>query len=152
MEVTAPQDKEAQNRQSIIQTLISNPRGLTINDVAGNCSLSRETAVKHLQALELQNEVYTKHFGNVQVFYSNHRKLKDKDVIKLNWGNRTIFINLLENEYGEFAKISETRKVGEKWETKGSVLIPKEKLDEFVLALKDTSKRSKLLLERETLT
>jgi len=129
------------SRTLILNKLTENPRGMTIRQLVEATDLSRETVTRHLMALGYQNDVYTVKFGNVEVFCSNHRKVKDKDTVRVNCGNRTFFVNRLENEFGEFIKISETRKKGEKWETKGSILVPPESLKSFIHALKEIEER-----------
>lgn len=135
------QEREGQNKDRIFGILKKNPRGMTIHQLAKASELARETVAKHLQALEYENEVYSQKFGNVQVYYSNHRGVKDKDVISLKLGGRTIFVNRLENEFGEFVKISETRKAGETWEKKGSILVPFKDLKEFIKRLREIEER-----------
>ena len=140
-EYVSLQEKERQNKERIFGILKENPQGMTINQLAETSELARETVSKHLQALGYENEVYNHKFGNVQVIYSNHRAVKDKDTMKLSLGNRTIFMDRLENEFGEFVKISETRKTGENWEKKGSILMPYDNLKEFIEKLKEIKDR-----------
>lgn len=128
-------------KDAILGQLKENLRGMTISQLVERTGISRETITKHLQALEYQNEIYTVKYGNASVFCSNHRKVKDKDTIKVSLGNRTLFVNRLNNEFGDFIKISETRKKGDQWETKGSILIPPEGLKEFIEALKEIESR-----------
>ena len=89
-------------------------------------------------------------FGNVDVCCSNHRKFPNRDTHKIDLGNRTIFINLLENEYGELIKISETRKKGDKWESKGSVIFNPSDLPKIIEALNKVLGRSHLLKKEES--
>jgi predicted transcriptional regulator len=133
------------SRALILGKLKENLRGMTISQLVDATGISRETITKHLLALGYENEVYTVRYGNAEVFCSNHRKVRDKDTIKVSIGNRTIFVNRLENEFGEFIKVSETRKIGEKWETKGSILVPPEGLKEFINALKEIQERPEKL-------
>src|SRR3989344_4758453 len=107
-----PSQKEEAAKVELLKILTTDPRGLTVAKICELSGFTRETVSKHLKLLEHENEIYSKKFGNVLVFYRNHRKFKDKDTIRLNLGNRTIFANLLENEYGEFIKLAETRKIG----------------------------------------
>ena len=132
-------------RDLILVKLKDNLRGMTISQLVESTNFSRETITKHLQALEYENEIYTVKYGNASVFCSNHRKVKDKDTIKVSLGSRTLFVNRLNNEFGDFIKISETRKKGEKWETKGSILVPPEGLKEFIEALKEIEARPEKL-------
>lgn len=132
-------------RTLVLGKLKENLRGMTISQLVESTGISRETITKHLLALGYENEVYTVRYGNAEVFCSNHRKVKDKDTIKVVLGNRTLFVNRLNNEFGDFIKISETRKKGEKWETKGSILVPPEGLKEFIEALKEIEERPEKL-------
>ena len=132
-------------KELILAKLRDNLRGMTVSQIVEATSFSRETITKYLQALEYENEIYTVKYGNARVFCSNHRKIRDKDSIKITLGNRTLFVNRLNNEFGDFIKISETRRRGEKWETKGSILIPPEGLSEFIRALNEIESRPKKL-------
>ncbi|MFN7990601.1 MAG: HTH domain-containing protein [Candidatus Micrarchaeia archaeon] len=128
-------------KDKILHLLKQNRRGMTIKQLGEDTGVSRETISKNLQALEYENEVYPVKFGNVQVYCSNHRKYKDRDVLKLNFGNRTIYINRLENEFGEFIKISETRKKEGNWKSMGSILVPPNDLQKLIDALKSIEER-----------
>lgn len=143
-----PSQKEETAKQHLLKILDENKRGLTITQISEISNFSRETISKHLKILEYENEIYNKKFGNVQVFYRNHRKFKDKDTIPIHLGNRTIFTNLLENEYGEFIKIAETRKIGDNWVQKGSIMIPFDKTSELIKALEAIEKRTKELTSK----
>jgi DNA-binding transcriptional ArsR family regulator len=129
------------SRTLILGKLKENLRGMTISQLVEATKISRETVTKHLLALGYENEVYTVKYGNAEVFCSNHRKVRDKDTIRVNMGSRTLFINRLNNEFGDFIKIAETRKVGEKWEPKGSVIIPPDALPDVIKALESIEKR-----------
>ncbi|MFA6550872.1 MAG: hypothetical protein WCT36_06005 [Candidatus Gracilibacteria bacterium] len=133
------------SRTLILGKLKENLRGMTISQLVEATGISRETITKHLLALGYENEVYTVKFGNAEVFCSNHRKVRDKDTVKVSLGNRTFFVNRLNNEFGDFIKIAETRKIGEKWETKGSILVPPEALKQFIEALKEIDERPEKL-------
>lgn len=130
-------------KTKILETIRKNPRGMTIKQIGEGLELSRETVTKHVKSLEYENEVYTVRFGNAEVFCGNHRKYRDKDTIRLNFGSRTLFINRLENDFGEFIKISETRKKENKWEQKGSILVSPENLNDLIDALKEVEQRPK---------
>ena len=131
----------ASTASKILQTLKGNPRGMTIKQIVDTTGFSRETVTRHLIELGYHNEVYTVRFGNADVYCSNHRKYRDKDVIRVDCGNRTLFINRLENDFGEFIKISETRKVGDEWVPKGSILVSPNHLSDFIEGLKKIKER-----------
>jgi len=142
--------REENNKKCMLDVLNDNKRGLTIKDIADKTGFSRETISKHLQALEYENEIYTQKFGNVLVAYPNHKKVRDKDVLRIDAGSRAIFLNRLENEFGEYILISETRKTENGWEKKGSVLIPPDKVKELVAKLSDMEERAKRILKEES--
>ena len=75
-----------------------------------------------------------KQFGPTRVYYPNHR-VHHLDFEKLQLKNKTIWFDILENEFGRSLLIQEKKKDNSKWVTKGSVLIPIESGKEFVRAL-----------------
>lgn len=133
----------------ILSKLKENLRGFTIKQIVEATGFSRETVTRHIRALEYQNEVYLVRFGNVDVYCSNHRKFPDRDTQKIVLRGRTIFINRLENEYGELIKISETRKKGDKWEPKGSVIFNPSDLPKIIEALTKVLERPQILKKDE---
>jgi len=152
MKNLSPFEKEQEVRLKLLGYLKNNPKGKHISDIQKETGISRKTLEKHLSSLDYENEIYCKQFGPTRVFYPNHRFHHiDFEVIKMK--NRTIWANILENEYGLFILIRETRKIKDKWTTKGSVLIPIEKSEEFThkLELLLTSDRiSKFTVERKS--
>lgn len=132
---------DSEKKLSILSKLKENPRGMTIKQISESLELSRETVAKHVLALEYENEIYTVKFGNAEVYITNHKQFRDMDRIPINLGNRTIFLNRLNNDFGQFILISETRKKGDGWEKKGSVLIPTDKVKAIIKALKDIDER-----------
>lgn len=141
---------DQRTEDKILTVLKGNPRGMTIKQLSEQLDVSRETVKKSILALEYQNEIYPVKFGNAEVYVLNHKKIRDMDRIKLNFDSRTIFLNRLKNDYGEFILISETRKKGEKWEKMGSVLIPPDRVKEFIKALKDMDERPLKVQEENT--
>ena len=143
MKNLSPDDKEIAIRDKLRKFLIGNPKGLHITDIQKQTGISRKTLEKHLNTLEYENEIYCKQFGPTKVYYPNNRiHHNDFEVLKLK--NRNIWSNIIENEYGTFLLIRETRLTKNKWVPKGSVLVPLEKGKEFISNLQKLLKSDKI--------
>jgi len=130
----SPFDREKKVHDSLLSFIKKNPKGLTTTDIARATKISRKTLEKHLQILTFENEIYMKQFGPTRVYYPNHR-LHYLDFEKFNFNNRTIWFDILDNEYGKYLVIQEKRKDNGEWETKGSILIPAEGMEDFIKTL-----------------
>ncbi len=130
----SPFQKERQVHDRLLGFLKKNPKGLTTTEIMKATKISRKTLEKHLQLLNSENETYMKQFGPTRVYYPNHR-VHHLDFEKLQLKNKTIWFDVLENEFGRSLLIQEKKKEDGKWATKGSVLIPIESGKEFARAL-----------------
>lgn len=142
MKNTSPFEKEVNIHNHIFDILKKNPRGLTTTEIGRLTKISRKTLEKHLQILVYENEIYLKQFGSTRVYYPNNR-LHYVDFEKLKLNNKTYWFDIMENEYGKYLLIQEKRKNGE-WSTKGSVLIPLDKINMFIKSLNKILKSRKL--------
>ena len=139
----SPDEKESAIKQKLIKFLVGNPKGLHITDIQKQTGISRKTLEKHLNMLEYENEIYCKQFGPTKVYYPNNRiHHNDFEVLKLK--KRNIWSNIIENEYGTFLLIRETRLVKDKWISKGSVLVPFNKSKEFIRNIQKLLKSDKI--------
>jgi hypothetical protein len=143
MKNMAPFKKEEILREKVLGFLKKNPKGLTTTEIQKSTKISRKTLEKHLQLLVYENEIYMKQFGPTRVYYPNHR-LHYIDFEKLNISNRTYWFDIMQNEFGEFLIIQEKRKCDGKFFTKGSILIPLEKIKVFSNSLNKILKNNKL--------
>ena len=143
MKNTAPFKKEEILREKTLELLKKNPKGLTTTEIQRLTKISRKTIEKHLQLLVSENEIYMKQFGPTRVYYPNHR-LHYLDFEKLMLNNKCYWFDIMENEYGKFLAIQEKRKNNDKFITKGSILIPLEKVGLFVNSLDKILKSNKL--------
>ena len=143
MKNTAPFKKEEILREKTLELLKKNPKGLTTTEIQRLTKISRKTIEKHLQLLVYENEIYMKQFGPTRVYYPNHR-LHYLDFEKLMLNNKCYWFDIMENEYGKFLAIQEKRKNNDKFITKGSILIPLEKVGLFVNSLDKILKSNKL--------
>ena len=84
--------------------------------------------------LILENEIYMKQFGVTKVYYPNHR-IHHFDFEKLDYNNRTIWFDILENEFGKYLLIQKKKKVEDKWIHEHSITIPLEQSDKFLKVL-----------------
>tara|TARA_Y100000310_G_C20621400_1_gene783505 strand:- start:1118 stop:1570 length:453 start_codon:yes stop_codon:yes gene_type:complete len=129
-----PAKKEKIIHSNIIEFLKNNPKGLTMTELVRGTKFSRKAIEKHLQVLILENEIYMKKFGITKVYYPNHR-VHHLDFEKLNYNNKTIWFDILENEFGKYLLIQKKKKVEKEWVHEHSITIP----------LKHTEKFSKVL-------
>ncbi|MBU2634229.1 MAG: HTH domain-containing protein [Nanoarchaeota archaeon] len=140
---TAPLKREKIIRKNVLEYLKKNPRGKTTTELGKELKISRKTIEKHLQLLVFENEAYMKQFGPTRVYYPNKR-LHYLDFKKINLNNKTIWFDLMENEYGKYLLIQEKREENKEFITKGSILIPLNKAKLFVNSLNKLLKENKL--------
>lgn len=144
---SSPFEKEKIIHNSILELLRTNPKGLTMSEIVRSTKVSRKAAEKHLQVLILENEIYMKQFGVTKVYYPNNR-IHHFDFEHLNYNNKTIWFDILENEYGKYLLIQKKKKVGNEWVHEHSITIPFEQCNQFLRALNkilNTPRMSKLL-------
>ncbi len=131
----APAEKSVKISSTIAATLKEQPNGLTINQIMELTKISRETVEKHLQDMLSSNEIYNKTFGQTRVYFPNNRPhyilFKSFNTSQ----GRTIWFDVLENEYGKYLRICEQRKTGDVSKRMGSIIIPLEKMSDFVKEL-----------------
>ena len=126
--------KEETLHQELTEFLRNNPKGLTMTQIVRGTKFSRKALEKHLQMLILENEIYMKQFGVTKVYYPNNR-IHHLDFEKLSYNNRTIWFDVLENEFGRYLLIQKKRKVENKWVHEHSITIPLEQGEEFLKVL-----------------
>jgi len=130
-----PVKKEKIIHTKLIEFLKNNPKGLTMSEIVRNTGFSRKAIEKHLQVLELENEIYMKRFGVTKVYYPNHR-IHHFDFEKLKYNNKTIWFDILENEYGTYLLIQKKKKTNKEWVHEHSITIPLEQTGKFLKVLK----------------
>ena len=126
--------KEKVLHDKILSFLINNPKGLTMTQIVRGTKFSRKAIEKHLQMLILENEIYMKQFGVTKVYYPNHR-IQHFDFEKLDYNNRTIWFDILENEFGRYLLIQKKKKVDNEWVHEHSITIPIEQSERFLNVL-----------------
>lgn len=131
---TSPVEKEKILHEKILDFLKNNPKGVTMSEIARSTKFSRKAIEKHLQVLALENEIYLKQFGVTKVYYPNHR-VQHFDFEKLEYNNRIIWFDVLENEYGRYLLIQKKKKVGDGWLHEHSITVPLEQSDAFLKVL-----------------
>ena len=129
-----PAKKEKIIHDNLIKFLKSNPKGLTMTEVVRGTKFSRKAIEKHLQVLILENEIYMKQFGVTKVYYPNHR-IHHFDFEQLNYSNKTIWFDILENEFGRYLLIQKKKKVNNEWIHEHSLTIPLEQVKQFLKTL-----------------
>ena len=147
--VLYPAKKENVLHSGIIEYLRNNPKGLTMTQIVRGTKFSRKAIEKHLQMLILENELYMKQFGVTKVYYPNHR-IQHFDFEKFDYNNRTIWFDILENEFGRYLLIQKKKKVENEWVHEHSITIPLEQCGAFLKVLGKIlgSSRIKKLVEK----
>jgi hypothetical protein len=141
-----PLKKEEYLKDKLLGYLKKNPKGLTTTQIQKETKISRKTLEKHLQILVYENEIYMKQFGPTRVYYPNHR-MHYIDFEKITINNKIYWFDIMENEFGKFLIIQEKRKEENKFMTKGSILIPLDKIREFMSSLTKISRSSKIKIK-----
>ena len=126
--------KEKMTHGKILVFLRNNPKGLTITEIVRGTKLSRKAIEKHLQILVLENEIYTKQFGVTKVYYPNHR-INHLDFERMDYNNKTIWFDVLENEFGKYLPIQKKKKAENEWVHEHSITIPLEQSERFLTVL-----------------
>lgn len=129
-----PAKKEKIIHEKVLESLKSNPKGLTMTQLVRNTGFSRKAIEKHLQVLILENEIYMKQFGVTKVYYPNHR-IHHFDFEKISYNNRTIWFDILENEYGKYLLIQKKKNEEGEWVHEHSITIPLEQSRQFLKVL-----------------
>ena len=75
-----------------------------------------------------------KQFEVTKVYYPNHR-IHHFDFEKLSYNNRTIWFDILENEFGRYLLIQKKKKIENEWVHEHSITIPLEYGKEFLKVL-----------------
>jgi len=138
--------KEKMISKNVLELLKNNPKGLTMTELVKNTKFSRKAIEKHLEILIIENEIYMKKFGVTKVYYPNHR-IHHFDFEKLNYNNKTIWFDILENEFGKYLLIQKKKKEDNEWVNEHSITIPLEQTKNFLNVLNKilNSKRIKEL-------
>jgi len=72
----------------------------------------------------------------LSIQYFPNQKIKHIDFEQLHYGNKTIWFNLLENEYGTYLLIQKKKKINTEWVQEHSITIPLEHCLKFSHVLK----------------
>tara|TARA_Y100000310_G_scaffold203351_1_gene203564 strand:- start:1515 stop:1955 length:441 start_codon:yes stop_codon:yes gene_type:complete len=144
-----PAKKEKTMHEKVLQFLRNNTKGQTMTELVRGTKFSRKAIEKHLQILILENEIYMKQFGVTKVYYPNHR-VNHLDFEKLNYNNKTIWFDILENEYGRYLLIQKKKKVENEWVHEHSITVPVEQSEPFLKVLDKIlhSQRMKKLIKK----
>ncbi len=129
-----PAEMERRIHHAVQAYLLSHPNGCTMSDLVRGTKYSRKAIEKHLQVLVLENVIYMKQFGVTKAYYPN-RKVQHLDSERLDYNNRTMWFDLLENEFGTYILIQKKKKAGEEWVHEHSITIPVEIGEQFLEAV-----------------
>src|SRR3989344_4980820 len=103
-----PYEREITIHNDLLNFVRNNSKGVTMTDLVKGTKFSRKAIEKHLEMLILENEIYMKKFGITKVYYPN-RKIKHLDFEKIDYGNRTIWFDVLEGESGLYLLIQKNK-------------------------------------------
>lgn len=145
-----PAKKEKIIHNDVLEFVKKNPKGLTMTELVRGTSYSRKAIEKHLQILILENEIYMKQFGITKVYYPSQR-IPHLDFERMDYGNRTIWFDVLEGEFGRYLLIQKKKKVENVWFHEHSLTIPIEQGERFLKVLEKIlhSPRMKKLLDEK---
>ena len=145
-----PPKKEKILHNSIQEFIQKNPKGLTMTELVKGTNFSRKAIEKHLQVLILENEIYMKQFGVTKVYYPS-QKIPHLDFERMDYGNRTMWFDILEGEFGLYLLIQKKKKVENEWLHEHSITIPIEQGERFLKVLTKIlhSPRMKKLLDEK---
>ncbi|MFH1275820.1 MAG: hypothetical protein ABIH82_01805 [Candidatus Woesearchaeota archaeon] len=138
-----PALREKKIHLAINDFIKSNPNGVMMSSLVKGTRFSRKAIEKHLQVLILENEIYMKQFGITKVYYPN-QKVKHLDFEKLSYGNKIIWFDILENEYGKYLLIQKKKKVDDVWVHEHSITLPLDKSRDFLKVLEKILNSSKI--------
>lgn len=130
-------EREKAIHLKIIEFLRNNSKGLTMSELVRGTKYSRKALEKHLQVLILENVIYMKQFGVTKVYYPNQR-MQHFDFERLDYKNKTIGFDILENEFGQYLLIQKKKKVGNEWVHEHSITLPLEYGEQFLKILTKT--------------
>ncbi len=148
-----PVEMEKRIHLAAASYLQNHPNGCTMSELVRGIKYSRKAIEKHLQVLILENEIYMKQFGMTKVYYPN-RKVQHLEFERLDYNNRTIWFDVLENEFGQYLLIQKKKKAGNEWVHEHSITIPIEIGEQFLLAMEKIvhSPKIKKMVKRDDKT
>jgi len=124
----SPSERERYSRDILKKTIEMNPYGVTIGELEDALPFGRKAIEKHLFALTFTNEVYTEVRGATTLYLSNIVGMKEGTKKAITLSDKEYDISIIENREGKFVMIRQT----EEGDTKGGIIIPKDKFVEFV--------------------
>lgn len=124
----SPSERERYSRDIIKQTIEMNSYGVTIGELEEALPFGRKAIEKHLFALTFTNEVYTEIRGATILYLSNIAGMREGTKKAIGLDGREYDISVIENREGEFVMVRQI----ESGDTKGGIIIPKDKFKEFV--------------------
>jgi len=144
----SPAKKEKIIHADVLEVVKKNPKGLTMTELVKASGFSRKAIEKHLQILVLENEINMKQFGVTKVYYPS-QKVPHIDFEKMDYGNRTIWFDILEGDFGLYLLIQKKKKMGNEYMHEHSMTIPIEQVEKFSHVLNKiiNSERMKKLLK-----
>lgn len=114
--------------------------GLTVAEIVNCTGFDNNVVTKHLKALEGLREVYSHRKGKRLVLYfPNGRPLHQLGKKRFDWGNPILEIYLAKgpNDRNFFYILEKKYTIIEGEVSEGAVMIPMDRIDEFIQALSD---------------
>ncbi|MGI0069215.1 MAG: hypothetical protein ACREAN_03055, partial [Nitrosopumilaceae archaeon] len=126
------QEKERYARETIKETVNSNPDGVTVPQLAKALPFDARTIAKHLEVLTHTNDVYTVPIGATILYLPNGRLMHAVPLDPLIIKDRVYQAHVLQNRLGQFVFIQEKRKTDYSEEASGGLMISLASFDTFV--------------------
>jgi len=139
----SPLDREKYLHNIIKEILETNPQGVTASTIERNTSFSRRVVEKHLEMFVGTNQAYKIPIGPSIVYYPNERGMHPLHQEEFKINDKTYGLYLVENLFGKFLYIQEKKQqefAGP--EIMGGIMIPIEKVNDFVSFLSDVIKKA----------
>jgi len=134
------EQREYENRKKIEKILATSRQGMTISEIMKATGLSRPTVKSHLEKLMSIGRVEAVKYGDVSVVYFWNGEGKYQDKVKLS-DRHILFLDVMINPWGKpFIRIKESKKIGERWEDIGAIIIDKKSVNKLIDKLKMMSK------------
>jgi len=141
------QQEKQDNIQKIRSHLFNNCQsGIDANSLAnsefGNSlRLDRQRTKRYLDEMEKENLVHGKKFGNTIVYYPNGKSINEEHPHKVEIGSHiNLWLDYFPGTINRpFIRVAQKRDS----DTIGSVIVPLDKMEEFLEKLKDLSRKQK---------
>lgn len=143
-------EKDTYLDKVIKKILDLNPNGITVPLIAKSLGMNVATIWRHLEKLTSTREAYKLNFGKTIIYYPNGKMIhhfKQEDILI---GEKTYSFFYILNNFGKFLYLQEKRqdRLGT-FEVVGGLLIPSEKIEDFISALMESNQEIKKMEKKK---